>query len=104
MNDGADAVVEDRVVVVLAVLREAVGAAFFAAMEILRAEVPAARPLHQIAANGPHVANLRRADARNTLRERHGLFLDQGMPFDLRERDARTGAQARGVFHYSLAA
>src|SRR5438876_7984404 len=98
MNNGAHTVVEDSVVVVLAVLREAVRAAFLSAVEIFRAEIPAAWPLHEVAANRRHVANLRRRDSGSSLRNGNVLLLDRRMLLDLRERDQRADTQSLFVF------
>ena len=62
MDDVARAVAEDRVELVLAIDGEAARAALLQAVELLVPEVPAARPLHQVAADGADVADLRRAD------------------------------------------
>ena len=62
MDDVTGAVAEDRVVLVLALDGEAPRAALLQAVELLVAEIPAARPLHDVAADGAHVPNLRRAD------------------------------------------
>ena len=59
MNDGAAVVVEDRVILVLAGEGEAGIAALARAMMGARAEIPAARPLQQVAADGGDVADLR---------------------------------------------
>src|SRR5438105_10183598 len=63
MDDVARTVVaEDRVVLILAVDREAARSALLVADELLGAEVPAPRTLVDVAADRPLVANLRRAD------------------------------------------
>src|SRR5689334_9466016 len=98
MNDRAYAVVEDGVVVVLTVLREAMRAAFFAAMEIFRAEIPATRTLHQIASDRRHVADLRSGNSRCSFGQGGILLLDGRMFFDLRERDQRPDAEPLVIF------
>ena len=60
VDDRACVVPEDRVELVLARLREALGPALLEALELGRAEVPAARPLAEIAREGRRVADLRR--------------------------------------------
>ena len=63
MHDVARAIVaEYRVVLVLTGRREAPVAAFLETNEFLVAEVPAARPLIDVAAHGARVSDLRRAD------------------------------------------
>src|SRR5437762_13459679 len=57
MNDRAVLVVEDRVILILAVLREAFAAALASAMESLASEIPAARTLENISAKRGHVAD-----------------------------------------------
>ena len=70
MDDVAGTVAEDRVELVLAVHGEAARAALLQAVELLVPEVPAARTLIQVAADGAGVANLRRADFPGGLHER----------------------------------
>src|SRR6185437_7400919 len=94
MNDRAHAVVEDGVIVVLAILGEAVSATLLAAMEVFRAEVPAARTLHKIAADSGHVANLWRSNARGSFGQGGVLLLNNGMTFDLGERHQRADTKA----------
>src|SRR4029450_4205512 len=60
MNDCADLIAEDSVVVVLSGLREAAVATLLQAMKLLAAEIPATRPLQDVAADGRDVADVRR--------------------------------------------
>src|SRR5262245_34807160 len=60
---------EDRVILVLAVQGEALGAVFEQAFDVLVAEIPAAVALAEIAAEGAHVANLRSADHAGSSRQ-----------------------------------
>jgi len=62
MDDVARAVAEDGVQLVLALDGEAPRAALLQARELLVPVVPAARPLGEVAADGPDVADLRRPD------------------------------------------
>src|SRR5688572_28553913 len=63
MHDMARAIVaEDRVVLVLPSRREAAVAPLLVTVELFGSEVPAAGALVEIAANGPLIADLRRAD------------------------------------------
>src|SRR5439155_18631543 len=63
VNDVAGAfVAEDGMVLILSADREAAVAALFEADELFVAEVPAARPLVEVAADRALIANLRRAD------------------------------------------
>ena len=61
MNHGADVVVHDGVVLVLAGVGVTViaGSVLLLAVEVGGAEVPAARALHDVASEGRHVAHLR---------------------------------------------
>ena len=70
MHDVARAVAEDRVILVLAIDGEAARAALLQAVELLVAEVPAARPLREVPADGADVADLRRADFAGGVGER----------------------------------
>ena len=63
MNDVAGPVAEDRVELVLPFHREAARAALLQAVELFITEIPAARPLHDVAANSSDIADLRRANA-----------------------------------------
>ena len=99
MNDVAGAIAEDRVELVLAFHREAARAALLQAVELFVAEVPAARPLHDVAADRAHVADLRRADAFGR-RDERGKQLSRrrmlGKIDDLRRRaDAQSAIRRR---------
>src|SRR5882724_4517794 len=93
MHDGAGAIVEDGMVLVLTVLGEAVVAAFLAALKIFGAKIPAAWPLRQISANACHVADLRRGSSTGRFRKGQIFFLNPRMLFDLRQRDQRPHAE-----------
>ena len=79
--------------------REAPVAALLEADELLVAEVPAARPLVEVAADGPLVPDLRRADFDRRRRDRGIQPRDLGVLGDVdhlhRRADAQAAADAR---------
>src|SRR5689334_21076644 len=79
MDDVAGAAAEDGVELVFTLRRETPVAALLVADELLVAEVPAARTLVDVAADGSLISDLRRAD------------------FDLLGRDGRIQAADLGV-------
>src|SRR5438552_907488 len=89
MHDRAGLVGDDGVILVLALERVADVAALLAAVEVGRAEIPAARPLHQVAADGGHVADLRRGRVRARLAERRPLLLHRRVRLDRRQGHQR---------------
>ena len=96
---GGDAVrtaAEDRVDPVLSVLRPAARARHaLVARRSAVAEIQAAGPLQQVAANGRHVAHLWRGGLRQRLREQWVVALDTLIVGDRGE--ARHGADARAI-------
>jgi len=76
---------EDGVVAVLALARRAVLAAFEPAVDAGIAEVPAARPLQEIAAERREIADLQRGGERGGLGERGVPFAHQRMLLDFGE-------------------
>jgi len=93
MDDGAAVLIEDRVVLILAAEREADLAAFAHAMMMRRAEIPAARPLQQIAANRRHVPDLRTGQLPSSFGQCIVASTHEWMPGELRERNHRPDAQ-----------
>ena len=89
-------VVHDGVVLVLAGVGVAVvaGAALLLAVEVGGAEVPAARPLHDVASERRHVSHLRRGGVTGSVGQRAVALLDLGMGGDLAEGGERAEAEA----------
>ena len=93
MDDVTGSAAEDGVILILAVDGEASRSTLLQAIELLVAVVPAARALIQIAADGPGVANLRRADFGRRLGQR-GIHLPRvGVGDEVRERDGAPDPQ-----------
>src|SRR5664279_2928951 len=66
MNDGASLMIENCMVLVLAIKRETCSAPFARTMVMRRTEVPATRPLQQVSSQCRHMSDLRtrrRADS-----------------------------------------
>src|SRR4029078_1231482 len=93
MHDEAGAAAEDSLELVLARGREAPVAALLEADELLVAEVPAAWPLVEIAADGTLIAHLRRADFYRGGRDRRVHARDIGMLREIHHLDGRAEAQ-----------
>src|ERR1019366_7682926 len=93
MHNGAAAMIEDGVVLVLAAKSEAGLAALARTMVVNRAEVPAPRPLQQIAAECRHVADLRARRGARGVSQGCVTFLNDRMVRNIRERDQRAYAQ-----------
>ena len=99
MDDRASAVVEDRVIRVLAVDRVAVAAALAQAAERGGAEVPAARPLQQVAAQGRDMADLRARSAGGRIAKCRVAAPHERVRGQFGQRDHRADAQAAvGLF------
>src|ERR1051325_7184153 len=98
MDDGAQAVVEDGVVLVFTVLGITDFAALFAAVELFVAEVPAARALKKIPAERGHVADLGSRRRAGGLRKGGVLLVDDRMLGELRQRDQRADFDPFVVF------
>ena len=94
MDDRAQPVVEDCVVLVLAFLGIALLAALLAAEGQLIAEIPAARPLEQVPAERRHVADLRRRDFHRCLRQQRVSLLDDRILREPGDRDQRADLRA----------
>src|SRR6266487_2872194 len=86
-------VAEDRVVLVFAADGEAARAAFLETDELLVAEVPAARPLVDVAADGPLIANLRRPDFSRRVPNRRVQLRDLRMLGEVDDLDRRSDPQ-----------
>src|SRR6476620_10736307 len=104
MDDEAWPVPEDGVELVLAGRREALVAALLEADELLVTEVPAARPLIQVPADGALFADLRCADLDRGHRERRielgdlRVLRDIGDPHRRADLQAATGRRRhRGI-------
>jgi len=94
VNDHARvALREDRVVLVLALLRVALAPALQEAVDVLVAEVPAPVALAQAAADRAHVADLRTRDLRGSVRQR-GVGAEQSALGDVHELDAGADGDA----------
>src|SRR4030095_4043771 len=78
----------------LAVHGKAARSALLQARELLVAEIPATWPLIEVAADGPGVANLRRAASLRGLHERGVQARDVGIRHEIGERDRGANAQA----------
>jgi hypothetical protein len=74
---------EDGVVLVLAALGVALLPALLAAVVVFEAEVPAARSLAEVAADGAEVSDLRGRDGGRRLGKAGELGANLGMFFDL---------------------
>src|SRR2546425_4744272 len=98
MNDGAQVVVEDCVILVFALPGVADFTTLLAAVEHLAAEVPAARALQEVAAESGHVADLWRRRRAGGLRQSGVLLDDDGIVGELRQRDERPNREAFIVF------
>ena len=89
MDDRAEPVVEDRVILVLAGNRVAMAAALAQAAELGRAEIPAARTLQEVAADRGDGADLRARRFARRLRQRRIAFADRRVGRETGERDHR---------------
>src|SRR6185295_13878219 len=85
VDDRAEAVAEDRVVVVLAVLREAVASALLQAVEVGAAEIPAARALEEVAAERRRLADVRRRGMPRRVGERRIAPADERVEIEMGE-------------------
>src|SRR5207237_7497269 len=105
MHDRAEVVVEHRVHLVLAVDGEALGAALALATELLLAEVPAARPLREVATQRRGIADLGRRGRRCRVGQGRRLLPDARIRGERRQRDQRTEAQhaVLGAYEIELA-
>src|SRR5437762_9956580 len=92
MDDERRSTLEDRVVVVLAGGGKAGVAAVLVAREVV-AVVPASRALAQVAPDGPHVPDLRRADLAGRHRQQRRSLLDHRVLDDVGEQRGRADAQ-----------
>src|SRR4030095_9873104 len=96
VNDGAEAVVEDRVILVLAFLGETDFAALLATRKLFIAEIPAARALQDGSAERRHVAYLRRGRMTGGFGQRGRVLPNRRM---LRQRrQSHQGTDADGPF------
>ena len=93
MDDVAGAVAEDRVVLVLAVHREATRATLFQAVKLFVPEVPASRTLVQVPTDGADIADLRGPDLRSGLGQRRIQARRFGVLGELGERDGGANPQ-----------
>src|ERR1039457_506147 len=93
VNDGAPVLAKDRVILVLADKREARLATLAQAVVMQRAEIPATRPLQQIAADCRYLADLRAGRLPRGLGQGTVAGTDQCMSGELRERNHRPDAQ-----------
>src|SRR4030095_7741165 len=80
-----------RVIVILACRREARIAAVLVAGEVVPV-VPAAGPLTELAPNGAHIPDLRRADLAGRHREQRRTLLHHRIVDDVGEQRGRTDA------------
>ena len=96
MHHRAGAVVHDGVILILSRVRVTLiaGAALLLAVEVAGAEVPAARPLHDIATQRCHVAHLRSGRVTSGIRQRRIALLDLRMSRDLAQGRQRSEVQA----------
>ena len=98
MHDGADFVIEDRVILVLAILGEALVASLAAAVELLVAEIPAAGTLQQVAADRGHIADVRRGRVQCGIGENLITLADYRMLGDRGQSHHGPEAQPSGLF------
>src|SRR5690242_10850240 len=98
MHDRAYFVIEDSVILVLTLLREALVASLAPAMEVLVAEIPAARTLQQVAANSGHIADVRRGRVQCGIGQNLVALADYRMLRDRGQRHHRPKAQPSGLF------
>src|SRR5438270_12284658 len=98
MNDGAYLVIEDRVILVLALLGEALLASCAPAVELLVAEIPAARTLQQVAADRGHIADVRRGRVQRGIGENFVALPDYRMLGDGGQSHHGPEAQPSGLF------
>ncbi len=89
MNHGAEGVVVNGVVDVFAFLGKAAASAFFEAMEVFAAKVPATWSLAEIAAEGGEVADLWGGDGLCGLDEGGRKFFEKGVLYGLGECEHR---------------
>ena len=95
MDRDAGVGAEQGMKLVLAIAGRAVAAALQPAGDVRAAEVPAARPLQEIAADRRHIAKLGRGRRRGRFRQRRIARPDQRVRFELGER--RQGADLEAV-------
>ena len=93
MDDGADFVGEDGVILILAVDGEAAAAAAPQAALVVGAEIPAARTLQDIAAEGGDGADLRARRSRRGVGQRRVALAHDRVRGHLLERRQRADAQ-----------
>ena len=94
MDDCAAVVAEHGVILVFSGERKALLAALAQAVMVARAEIPAARPLQQIAAQGRHLAELRAGSLAHRFGERRVAHPYQRMISDRGERHERADRDA----------
>jgi hypothetical protein len=91
VNDVARTAAEDGEILVLAVHRRARVAAVLMAADVAP-EIPAPRPLAEIAAERPHVAKRRRPDGVARLHESREPLADDVVPGNIAQSSARADA------------
>src|ERR1044071_871036 len=93
MNNRAKTVAEDGMILILAFDGEATVAAFFPAVKLGLPEVPAARALQEVAADGGDVAYLRSGGMTRSISERPVAAADDSIRVQFGERHQRPDAK-----------